>query len=157
MDPFGYNLYTYDTIIILKEILKHTKQYLENDVIKWIITKCFNGSKSNYYDILSMTGNFFYYCLFRTEETINYKTIRKWFLNNPLYIKSNDETIKMVILPMNKYENCSCRQYLNHLTYEKLYNKVREIENHEINYKFIIICDFFKEKLVCGTAVNRLK
>jgi hypothetical protein len=67
--PFGYNLYTCDTIIImLKEILKHTKPYLENDVIKWIIKICFNGSKSNYYDILSITGNFFYYCLFRTEE-----------------------------------------------------------------------------------------
>jgi len=53
---------------MLKEILKHTKPYLENDVIKWIIKICFNGSKSNYYDILSITGNFFYYCLFRTEE-----------------------------------------------------------------------------------------
>jgi hypothetical protein len=42
-----------------------------------------NGSKSNYYDILSITANLFYYYLFRTEETINNKKIRKCFLNNP--------------------------------------------------------------------------
>jgi hypothetical protein len=44
-------------IIQLKEILKHTKQYLDKDVTEWIIKKCFNGSKSIYYNILSMTGN----------------------------------------------------------------------------------------------------
>jgi hypothetical protein len=48
---------------------------------------------------------------------------------------------------MNKFKNCSYRQYLNYLTYEKLYNKVQEIEEHEIKYKFIVICDFLKEKL----------
>ena len=37
MDQFGYNLYKYNTVIMLKEILKHTKQYLDNDVIEWII------------------------------------------------------------------------------------------------------------------------
>ena len=39
MDQFGYNLYKYNTVIMLKEILKHTKQYLDNDVIEWIIEK----------------------------------------------------------------------------------------------------------------------
>ena len=47
---------------------------------------------------------------------------------------------------MNKYKNCSYRQYLNYLTFEKLYNKVREIEEHEIKNKFVIICDLLKEK-----------
>jgi hypothetical protein len=32
IDPFGDNLYKYNTDIILKESLKNTKQYLENDV-----------------------------------------------------------------------------------------------------------------------------
>ena len=41
LDPFGYNLYKYNTVILLKEILKHTKQYLENDVIEWITKKMF--------------------------------------------------------------------------------------------------------------------
>jgi hypothetical protein len=48
--------------------------------------KCFNGSKSNYYDILSITCNLFSNYLFRTEETVNFKKNRKWFLINPLYI-----------------------------------------------------------------------
>ena len=91
---------------------------------------------------MSITTNLFYYYLFRTEETINYKKIRLWFRPNPIYVKSNDETIKIIILPSNKYKNCSYNQYLNYLTFEKLYNKVREMEDHNIKYKFIIICDF---------------
>ena len=82
---------------------------------------------------MSITTNLIYYYLFRTDETINYKKIRLWFLTNNLYIKSNDETIKNFILPSNKYKNCSYNQYLNYLTFEKLYKKVREIEDHDIN------------------------
>ena len=32
----SYNLMKYNCVIMLKEILKHTKQYLENDVLEWI-------------------------------------------------------------------------------------------------------------------------
>ena len=60
------------------------------------------------------------------------------------------------MLPSNPYENCSCSQYLNYLTFEKLYDKVREIEDHDIKYKFIIICDYLKDKIICGTAVCKL-
>jgi hypothetical protein len=35
----SYNLIKYNCVIMLKEILKHTKQYLENDIIDWIIKK----------------------------------------------------------------------------------------------------------------------
>ena len=42
------------------------------------------------------------------------------------------------------------------MTYKKLYNKVREIEDHEIKYKFIIIWDYLKDKIICGTAVYKL-
>ena len=58
---------------------------------------------------------------------------------------------------MNKYKSYSYNQYLKHLTYEKLYNKVREIEDHDIKYKFIITFDFLKEQIICGTAVHKLK
>jgi hypothetical protein len=94
----------YNTVIMLKEILKHTSQYLNDDVKEWIFKKALQGSKNDYWEILSITTNLFYYYLFRTEETINYKKIRLWFRQNPLYIKSNDETIKKIILPMNKYK-----------------------------------------------------
>ncbi len=49
---------------------------------------------------------------------------------------------KKFILPSNPYKNCSYNQYKNNLNFEKLYNKVREIENHDVKYKFIIICNF---------------
>ena len=42
------------------------------------------------------------------------------------------------------------------MTIEKLYNKVRENEDYEIKYKFIIICDYLKDKIICGTAVYKL-
>jgi hypothetical protein len=105
---------------------------------------------------LSITTNLFYCYLFRTDDKLNHNFFRKWFFKNPLYIKSNDDTIKEFILPSNKYKKCSYNQYLNYLTYEKLYNKVREIEDHNIKYKFIIICDFLKDKTICGTAIHKL-
>ena len=142
LDPFSYSLLKYNAVIILKEFLKHTSQYLNDDVKDWIFKKALQGSKNDYWMILNITTNLFYYYLFRREETINFKKIRLWFRQNPLYTKSNDETIKSFILTMNKYKNCSYHQYLNYLTFEKLYNKVREMEDHNIKYKFIIICDF---------------
>jgi len=62
-------------VIILKEILKHDKKNLENDVIEWIIKRALESSKKDYWEILSITTNIFYYYLFRTEDKINYKTI----------------------------------------------------------------------------------
>ena len=146
----------YNCVIMLKEILKHTSKYLNDDVKEWIFKKALQGSKNDYWEILSITTNLFYYYLFRTDETINYTKIRLWFRQNPLYKKSNDETIKNFILPSNKYKNSSYNQYLNYLTFEKLYDKVREIEDHEIKYKSIIICDYLKDKIICGTAVYKL-
>ena len=105
---------------------------------------------------MSITTNIFYYYLFRTAETIDYKKIRLWFRQNPLYIKSNDESIKKFISPSNPFKNCSYNEYLYSLTYKKLYDKVREIEDHDIKYKFDIICDYLKEKIICGTAVYKL-
>ncbi len=64
-------------VIMLKEILKHAKQNLENDVIEWIIKRALESSKNDYWEILSITTNLFYYYLFRTEDKINYKTIQE--------------------------------------------------------------------------------
>jgi hypothetical protein len=133
---------------MLKEILKHASQYLNDYVKEWIYKKALQGSKNDYWDILSITTNLFYYYLFRTDEKINYKIFCLWVRNNPLYIKSNDETIKKIILPSNKYKNVSYNQYLNYLNFEKLYMKVREIKDHDIKYKFIIICDYLKNKII---------
>ena len=148
----------YNTVIMLKEILKHTSKYLENDVIVWIIKKAFQGSKNDYWEILSITTNLFYYYLFRTEETINYKKFRLWFRQNPLYINNSnidnypDEFLN---IPENR-RDYKYKEYLNTLTFKKLCDKVREIEDHEIKYKFIIICDYLKDKIICGTAVHKL-
>jgi hypothetical protein len=68
--PFGYNLMKYNCVIMLKAILKHTKQYLENDIIEWIIKKALLGSENDYWEILSITKHLFYYCLFRTDKQL---------------------------------------------------------------------------------------
>jgi hypothetical protein len=101
---------------MLKEILKHTSKYLNDDVKERIFKKALQGSKNGYWEILSITTNLFYYFLFSTDETINYKKFRLWFRQNPLYIISNDETIKNFILPSNPFKNCSYQEYLNNLT-----------------------------------------
>ena len=72
------------------------------------------------------------------------KKNRRWFLKNPLYItKSNidnypDEFLNIV----ENRRDYKYKEYLNTLTFKKLYNKVREIKDHDIKYKFIIICDY---------------
>ena len=125
----SYNLMKCNAVIMIKEILKHTNKYLNDDVKEWIFKKALQGSKNDYWEILSITTNLFYYYLFRTDGTINYKKNRLWFRQNPLYIKSNNETIKKFILPSNPFKNCSYEEYLKHLTFKKLYDKVREIED----------------------------
>jgi hypothetical protein len=100
----SYNIMKYNAVIMLKEILKHTSQYLSDHVKEWIYKKALQGSKCDYWDILSITTNLFYYYLFRTDETINYKKIRLWFRKNPLYINNSnidnypDEFLKILII-----------------------------------------------------------
>ena len=36
----------YNTVIVLKEILKHTSNYLNDDVKEWIFKRALQGSKS---------------------------------------------------------------------------------------------------------------
>jgi hypothetical protein len=64
----SYNVMKYNCVIMLKEILKHTNHYLNDDIKEGIFKKALQGSKNDY-----ITTNLFYYYLFRTDETINYK------------------------------------------------------------------------------------
>jgi hypothetical protein len=84
----------YNCVIMLKGILKHNNQCLNDAVTEWIITNAFQGSKNDYWEILSITTNLSFYYLFRTDKSINYNKFRKWFFKKPSYIESNDETIK---------------------------------------------------------------
>ena len=53
----SYNLMKYNAVIMLKEILKQTSQYLNDDVKQWIYKKALQGSKNDYWEILSITTN----------------------------------------------------------------------------------------------------
>jgi hypothetical protein len=130
----SYNLMKHNCVIMLKEVLKHTSKYLNDDVNE-LFKKALQGSKNAYWETLSITTNLFYYYLFRTEETINYKKIRLWFRQNPLYIKSNDETIKKFILPSNPYKNCSYREYLSYLIERERYMYVERLRERESTFE----------------------
>ena len=56
----SYNLIKYNCVIMLKEILKHTNKYLNDDVKKsQKFKKALCGSSADYWHILSMTTIFF--------------------------------------------------------------------------------------------------
>ena len=93
---------------MLTEILKHTNQYLSDDVEEWLqLTKALQGSKNDYWEVLSIT---IYFVIIYSEQKNNKKN-RVWFRQNTLYIKSNDATIKIFILPSNPCKNCSYKPY----------------------------------------------
>ena len=60
----------HNCVIMLKEILKLTSKCLNDDVKDRILKKALQGSKNDYWEILSITTNLFYYYLFSTEEKI---------------------------------------------------------------------------------------
>ncbi len=43
----SYNLMKYNCVIMLKEMLKHTSKYLNDDVKDWVIKKALQGSKND--------------------------------------------------------------------------------------------------------------
>jgi hypothetical protein len=49
----------YNCVIMLKDILKHTNHYSNDDIKEWIFKKALQGSKNDY-----ITSNLFYYYLF---------------------------------------------------------------------------------------------
>ena len=50
----------FNAVIMLREILKHTSKFLNDDFKAWIFKKALQGSKNDYWEILSITTNFFY-------------------------------------------------------------------------------------------------
>ena len=50
----SYNFIKYNCVIMLKESLKHTIKYLNDDDIDWINKKALQGSKNDYWEILSI-------------------------------------------------------------------------------------------------------
>jgi hypothetical protein len=114
---------------------------LNSGVINWIFKKSFNGSKSDYWDILNFTVYLFYYHIFRTENKIRYHFFRKWFRKRQLSFTSG--TTSNYFEGVTEWRNeQEFKNHLNVLTYTKLYNKVLEIEDIEIQENFIIICIF---------------
>ena len=69
----SYNLMKYNAVIMLKAILKHISKCLNDDVKEWIFKKALQGSKNDYWEILSITTTLLFYYFFRTEEIINSK------------------------------------------------------------------------------------
>jgi len=47
-------------------------------------------------------------------------------------------------------------EYIKNKTYDRIYNKVLEIEDNEIKEKFIIISKFLKDKILCDCALHKL-
>ena len=100
---------------------------LNNGLIKKLF-RVQNQIKSDYWDILSITTNLFYYYLFRTDETINYKKFCLCSEKIPYII-----IILILIITPDEFLNISenrrdykYKEYLNTLTFKKLYNNVRE-------------------------------
>ena len=64
----SYNLMKFNAVIMLQEILKQTGKYLNDDVKEWIYKKALQGSKNDYWEILSIKTNLFYY---QTMPSVN--------------------------------------------------------------------------------------
>ena len=105
---------------MLKEFLRHTSQYLTDDVIEWIFKQPFQGSKNDYWDVLSITTNLFYWYLFRKEGKINYKKFHLWFRKNPLYLTRDDvdKTINDFLHIHENRRDSAYRDYLKKMTWK---------------------------------------
>jgi hypothetical protein len=85
-----YDGLKYNCVIMLQEILKYSNKLFSDDLKQWIFKKSFQGTNSSYWDILNITVYIFNYYLFKgNNNEINYKSFRKWYLKNPLYLESD--------------------------------------------------------------------
>jgi hypothetical protein len=73
----------HNTVIMLKEILKHTSQYLENDVQIGYFKKLFKVQKM-IIGIHCVLILIYFIIIYSEQKKKNYKKFRKWFLKNPL-------------------------------------------------------------------------
>jgi len=150
-----YDGLKYNCVIMLKEILKNSNNLFSEDLKQHIFKKSLLGTKSNYWNILNITVYIFNYYLFRSNNNeINYKSFRKWYLKNPLYLESDKKLNEFDGDEFRKQEQMN--KYIKIKTYDRIYNKVLEIEDNEIKEKFIIISKFLKDKILCDCALHKL-
>ena len=151
-----YDGLKYNCVIILKEILKYSNNFFSDDLKQWIFKKSLLGTKSNYWNILNITVYIFNYYLFRSNNNeINYKSFRKWYLKTPFYIES-DKKLNEFDGDNEFSKQSKMNEYIKNKTYDRIYNKVLEIEDNEIKEKFIIISKFLKDRISCDCALYKL-
>lgn len=157
-DPLKINC-----LIMLKEILKQSNNIFHDDLLEWIDKKTGQGSKSDFYDILSITGNIFNYVL-SCNDKINYKDFRKWCLHNKIYYNSFKEK------SLEEFEGeFQCEKERNreehdlNKTYNNLFVKVTAIylnsndPNDLIKSKnFLIILEYLKKRIWYKSALHKL-
>jgi hypothetical protein len=157
-DPLKFNC-----LIMLKEILKQSNNIFHEDVHNWLEKKCYQKSRSDFYDILSITGHIFNYCL-TCNEPINYKSFRKFCLKNPFYYNSFKEKALEEFEGRDDYERERNRnQHDLDKTYNNLFVKVTNIylnsndPNDLIKSKnFLIILEYLKKHIYYKSALHRL-
>ena len=158
-----YNQMKYNCVIMLKEILKQSVNVFHEDILDWLNKNCFQGSQSNYYDILSITAHSFHYSL-NSNEPINYKNFRKWVLKNPFYYDSFKEKTLEDFDGNDLYEKQRNKEkYDSDTTYNILFNKCIKIytnsddENDRIKSRnFLIILEFLKKRIYQRSGLQKL-
>jgi hypothetical protein len=157
-DPMKINC-----LIMLKEIMKQSNNIFHEDLLEWIEKKTGQGSKSDFYDILSITGNLFNYVL-TCNDPINYKKFRVWCLHNKIYYNSFKEKELCEFEGGDDYERERNREEHDlNKTYNNLFLKVTAIylnsndPNDLIKSKnFLIILEYLKKRIWYKSALHKL-
>ena len=172
INPFNNKLFNknghydgmkHNCVIMLKEILKQSNNIFNDDIKEWIIKKCFQKSKSDFYDILSITCHIFHYVL-NCNEPINYKNLRKWCLTNKfLYDSFSEKTLEEFDGDDLYAKQRNKEKYDLDMTYNNLFSKCTNIylnsddENDRIKSRnFIIILQYLKKHIYYKSALHKL-
>ena len=158
-----YDGMKYNCVIMLKEILNQSNNIFHDDIKEWIIKKCFQGSKSDFYDILSITGHLFHYIL-SCNEPINYKNLRKWCLKNKFYYDSFSEKTLEEFDGGDLYAKQRTKEkYDVDMTYNNLFKKCTDIylnsddPNDRIKSRnYVIILQYLKKHIYYKSALHKL-
>jgi hypothetical protein len=158
-----YNQMKYNMCIMLKEILKQSNNIFHEDILEWVNKKCFQKSKSDFHDILSITAHLFHYSL-NSNEPINYKAFRKWCLKNPFYYNSFSEKSLDDFEGDDNYEKQRQKEkYDANMTYNILFKKCTDIylnsddPNDLIKSRnYVIILQFLKKRIFQRSALHKL-
>ena len=158
----SYNGMKYNVVIMLKEILKNSNNIFNEDVHEYINKKCMQGSKTDFYDLLSITSHLFHYVL-NCNESTNLKSLRKWFKKNPFIYDSFSEKTLEQFDGNDLYEMQRSKEKADSdTTYNNLFNKCIKIyinsddENDRIiSRNYLIILEFLKKRIYYRSALHR--